>query len=627
MTIVLDDGMLQAWKPKGVCKDPPSMSVKRVELRIWQSDEHLSLPVYTNTKVAEVKALMEQRFGLDPGVLKFTHKQGSMYRENLDCEEIARHVTVRGIRSFARVRQVYAHPHGIIGAGHIGLKLAMTWLMEKPPYTNFVLFDKRPEVGGTSWWSQANSTSRLQTEVGVYHLEFHEDNGWPADCRVNPWPTRDQLLERFKKTSEEFGILPYCRMNTEVTSLNIIGRDFSTQYYELQLDHQGAKSTANVASVSFFPGNLTIPKRVIYQGEDQYDGDIVYGISDEFDYGRATGVQVAIIGSGAFAVENVRTCVEYKALKVFMICRRKTISMPRVVSWLLNQSLQVISAALAVEAMSPMYDLIGVDQWGYYSVFANESRTNVTIKQKSRFGIGDVYFLSMYFGFCEHIVDDIKRVSRHRLHLVSGRSIEDVPVMLKLLGFNGEFENDRLMKIKELYGWWVNRDLKRYIVAEPLGVDANNFAGTSFSPGAINWAESQVHLLHYPKDFAAVLESGAMPVHVADESIDRPAYVVEARHGSMTGISLGALVPAISERGQTVGPLKHKRMWQMHPLDSFLAAAKKEWDTWSKILQDMGYDREPPEYPYTEEIVKVYLEKEQEAYRQAEEAWLKRTAG
>ena len=135
-----------------------------------------------------------------------------------------------------------------------------------------------------------------------------------------------------------------------------------------------------------------------------------------------------------------------------------------------------------------------MDQWSYYSVISNEARTNVTIKQKARFGIGDVYFLAAACGYCEHIVDDTKRVSGNTIHLNSGRKLEDVRSILKLCGFNGEplrmklmqgrgmlarsptclcarhyhtlkqrFANDRLLKIKELYGWWVNKESQMQI--------------------------------------------------------------------------------------------------------------------------------------------------------------------
>jgi hypothetical protein len=293
--------------------------------------------------------------------------------------------------------------------------------------------------------------------------------------------------------------------------------------------------------------------------------------------------------------------------------------MPRCVSWFINQSQSFISAILTLETSAPMYDLIGVDQWSYYCVYANEARTTCTMRQKSRFGIGDVYFLAMYYEMLDHVVDDIKRVSSHKIHLISGRTLENITSMLKLLGFNGEFENDRLMKMKELYGWWANKDFKRYVVAEPLGVDANNFGGTSFSPGAIMWSEQEIHLLHYPKDFVPCMEGMGFPTHVADESIDRPAYVVEARHGALCGITLGALIPGIADRGCVTGPLKRQRMWDMHPPEKFVLACQLEWDMWSKIIQEAGYTKPHPPYPYTVEMIHGYLKKEEENDRRQQE--------
>ena len=213
------NAVMSMWKPKGVGSDPPSLTVKDVHIHIPGSDEVLRLPVYTNTKVLEVKCLLEERLSVDQTNLRLVYKQGSNYRVHLDHEEIARKVTVHGIKSFKRVTARYDAPHVIIGAGHIGLKMAMTWLMEGS--TNFVVFDRNDRVGGTSWIDQANSTSRLQTEVGVYHLEYHENHGWPLWAVENPWPSRDLLLQHFHEVSEQFGILPYCRMNTNVKSLNL----------------------------------------------------------------------------------------------------------------------------------------------------------------------------------------------------------------------------------------------------------------------------------------------------------------------------------------------------------------------------------------------------------------------
>eukprot|EP00439_Symbiodinium_sp_Y106_P039447 s1922_g4.t2 len=601
-------GIMQVWQPKGIGSDPPSLSVKEVQIKIPGCNEILTLPVYTNTKVIEVKTLLEDRLGVDADRLRLVYKTGSNYRQHQDCDEIARQVVLHGVKSFRRVKKHYEFPHLIIGAGHIGLKFAMTWLMEG--VTNFLVVDRKDKVGGTSWLDQANSTSRLQTEVGVYHLEYHENHGWPAWASDNPWPSRDKLLEHFQDVSERYGLLPYVRLNTSANSLTVVGKEYWSQSYEVTLKTKGKEEEVfRAASVSLFPGNLTNPKRVTYPGEDTFEGDIVYGISNAFDYEKVRGNNVMIVGSGAFAVENVRTCVEFSAKKVYMVCRRKTISMPRLTSWFINQSAQAISAKLTLDSMTPMYNLIGVDQWSYYSVITNEARTNVTIKQKARFGIGDVYFLAAAAGYCEHIVDDTKRVSGSTVHLNSGRKLEDVGSILKLCGFNGEFANDRLLKIKELYGWWVNKDYRRYIVAEPIFVDAGNFGSTSFSPGAINWTETQAHLLMYPKDWEPLYEGNCFPVHEADEENNRPAYVVEALHGSLCGLTLGAMVRGIAERGMVVGPLKRQRQLEIHPPEKFLECCKREWNEWKETIEGLGYSG-APEYPYTLDMVKDLMQQE-----------------
>ena len=56
-----------------------------------------------------------------------------------------------------------------------------------PSQGNFIVFDRKDRVGGTSWIDQANTTSRLQTEVGVYHLQHLqgiENGNWKVTLGV-----------------------------------------------------------------------------------------------------------------------------------------------------------------------------------------------------------------------------------------------------------------------------------------------------------------------------------------------------------------------------------------------------------------------------------------------------------
>ena len=36
---------------------------------------------------------------------------------------------------------------------------------------DFVIYDKLGRIGGAAWVTNANPTSKLQTELGVYHLQ------------------------------------------------------------------------------------------------------------------------------------------------------------------------------------------------------------------------------------------------------------------------------------------------------------------------------------------------------------------------------------------------------------------------------------------------------------------------
>eukprot|EP00971_Amphidinium_carterae_P188850 3748920-Amphidinium_carterae.1 len=58
-------------------------------------------------------------------------------------------------------------------------------------------------------------------------------------------------------------------------------------------------------------GSTLLCRIVDYPGEDTFDGDIRYGMNDDICYDRLPGRNVAILGNGAFAIENARpsTCL------------------------------------------------------------------------------------------------------------------------------------------------------------------------------------------------------------------------------------------------------------------------------------------------------------------------------
>jgi len=321
-----------------------------------------------------------------------------------------------------------------------------------------------------------------------------------------------------------------------------------------------------------------------------------------------SGKDVMIAGHGAFGVENVRTCCEYSAKKIYLVCRRKNLACPRVASWFANQADPPVPGPTFVTCMEPAYELIGFDPWSYYSMQVNSTRTALTIHQKSRFGIGDVYFLAISMGKCEVVVDQVKRLSNQRIHLESGRQIE-VQAILKVFGFTGDWEVDRLMKVKSMTGLWADTDNRRYIASEFPGVFANNFASTSLSPAAISWVESAAHVMTFPKDWKRVLDSQMMPVNKPDPSIDRPGYVLEARAGMTVGFVLLAVCPRLGESGLKQAAMKKQKQLECHPLERFIEECANEWAEYGRIWKSEDPSlKDAPPYPYTVQFVRDLLE-------------------
>jgi len=619
-------------KTKGQEHGQVSKTFITVNVKIYGTDESMEFSAQTGATVQEVAEKIAFKLGLDPFSLEFIQKKGCNYRTMYFYDQVARKMVLKGIRSFERHKMTYPDPKVIIGAGHLGLRMAM-FLVERKQY-DFVVFDRMHRVGGTSWMYQANSTSKLQTEYGAYHLAYGEDYQLPT-CFTTPWPSRNALLAMFEQTANETGIMPYVKLNTNVKSMDFTSRgrewpgpqSLRIERYELITEYmeagrlrygklvadaeEGEETQFNAASICMFPGNLTLPRMETYKGEDIFGGDIGYAMFNEINYHQLEGQNVAIVGHGAFAVENIRTCCEFGVHQIYLICRRRNLACPRVCSWMANRSFMPLNNARYMKATEPMYDMIGLDPWSYYSVHANEKRTTCQITQKARFGIGDIYFLTIYMGKVEVVLDAIgvKRLTRHEVHLHSGRKLQ-CQAILKLLGLVGEMDIDRLLKIKEMVGFWVNADPRRYLVAEPISVMCSQMGGTSFSPGAYSWSLHGLYFLDYPWDFdGGAGASGMLPKHavdVSDDSSPRPAYVVDARHGTTTGMTVGMYTPGLAQYEASAGFIKAVRHRLCHPIRKFLAQAKEDWDYYAKkmLAEGFGVNKPYPEYPYTQEVVK-----------------------
>merc|ERR1712098_137597 len=98
---------------------------------------------------------------------------------------------------------------------------------------------------------------------------------------------------------------------------------------------------------------------------------------------------------------------------------------------------------------------------------------------------------------------------------------------------------------------------------------------------------------------------------MSDEGTPRPAYVIDARHGTTSGMAVGMFTPSLGEICVHNGFIKAVRYRLCHPIRKFLAQAKEDWDYYADkfIKEGFGDDLPYPSYPYTIPVVnKLYKE-------------------
>jgi len=459
-------------------KHHQSHTKKSVTLKIFGTEISVTLPAEVCTTVGEVKELVATEALVDADKLVFYSKSGAYISALKDVDQIATTTYVKGIKSFKPQAMEWPNPIGIIGCGYHGLKTAMTYSMDGNE--NYVMFDRFDMVGGYCWITGANKTSRLQTEFGSFHVWWGQECvntgkfSYP-NCNeitlTNPvesvakeinmgrdgwsiWPYKWEIQAHFKLAAEKFGLLPHIRFKSNVAAMSIVGaKDAESRYYELVVDSLAGKPTEKVpVSVIYnYPGSLTQNRIIEYPGEDLFDGEIRYGMNDDTPYEKLKGSTIAILGNGAFAVENARTCLECEGVKAYIVTRRKNLASPRIPCWFVHQGPIPTPGGFVLKTFEPMYKLVDFgDPWEFWSVHSNAARTNVSIIQNSRFGIGDVTFLMVAWGLLEYVVATVKRFSRHTLHLSTGDKLEDVQICLKALGLLGDYAVDRLHNMKDM---------------------------------------------------------------------------------------------------------------------------------------------------------------------------------
>lgn len=174
------------------------------------------------------------------------------------------------------------------GRGLWGLCVALK--LRAAGYTNVVLFERAPDVGGT-WQANTYPGAACDAPSHIYSFSFAQDVEWSR--RFAPGPEIQAYLRRCATAA---GVMDRIRLNTEVTSARWSGTAWVLELAD------GSSEMADVLVPAV--GHLCDPKLPAVPGLDTFGGPIFHSARWDHDV-DLSGRRVAIVGTGASAVQII----------------------------------------------------------------------------------------------------------------------------------------------------------------------------------------------------------------------------------------------------------------------------------------------------------------------------------
>jgi hypothetical protein len=585
-----------------------SFTDRSITIRFEHSDDVMVIGAKRSTRVYEIKDMLG---GMLPGVnapdLLIKEKTWSGTRIQRICDEAASEIIVGGIPKKQVGEQEwktreYEHPLFVVGGGLGAIQQMMDF--QKMGRKDFCCVEMHDDFGGRSWIAVSNKFTKLQTEAGTYHVDYTIPGATPpkeiGGLKYPNWPSRDMLLRMMRVNAAEHGLYEHAIFGEKVERVKVRKwSEYAVQHAPMN-EEDGDGSIMMVSAVCAYQGFLHEPNLVEFPGEDSFGGYCEYSSMDRLDYTKCIGKECVLYGHGAFTIENVRTLCEFRAKKVYVVCRKRNLCGMKIVSWMVGYCYRPMNAVIMLDAFKVMYDLVGFDPWSSHGVQTNETRSYALINQHTIFGVTDIYFLAGYYGLMECVVDEIKRVTHMQVTTKKNRKI-NCECLIKAIGTRPWFATDKQLGIKEVVGMWVNGDQLRPCSLGMHGVQAQNFGSFSVGPGYAPQVIQMSHFIDYPDDWELVKDK--LPRHSADEH--SPAYVVSPAYGMPMGMALSTALPWLAAKTGEMDAIKAEKQKIRHPVHEYIPQCRHEWESYIKFFRRHGMvdDRPDPPYPYTDEIV------------------------
>lgn len=176
----------------------------------------------------------------------------------------------------------------ILGAGFGGLCMAIK--LREQGNDNFIILEKAGEVGGT-WRDNSYPGCACDVQSHMYSFSFEGKHDWTK--RYAPW---HEIQDYILKTTEKYGIRPFCRFHQEVTAAHF---DESTGLWTI-----GTTGGENYLCRHFVmaSGPLHVPQIPNIKGLDTFKGKLFHSAQWDHSY-DLKGKNVVSIGTGGSAIQ------------------------------------------------------------------------------------------------------------------------------------------------------------------------------------------------------------------------------------------------------------------------------------------------------------------------------------
>jgi 4-hydroxyacetophenone monooxygenase len=181
----------------------------------------------------------------------------------------------------------------IVGAGMSGIAAAYRLQQAGVP---FVIFEKNVDVGGT-WFENVYPGCRVDVPNHFYSYSFAQTGEWPQF-----FSSQDVLLDYFRTCTDELGLRPRVRFQTEVLGAEF---DDDRQLWRVRTSTAGgAEQVHEFQALVSAVGQLNRPSFPDIPGRDRYAGTWFHSARWEHDI-DLTDRRVGIIGTGASAAQFI----------------------------------------------------------------------------------------------------------------------------------------------------------------------------------------------------------------------------------------------------------------------------------------------------------------------------------